>query len=284
MGRKSFRYEDFNQDVIVRSFLLGLRENFNTTTEAICFVSEKVNEIICLETKIRVSMIKESLRRNHDNFLIDYETELIMDCVSPFAQSFEKFTGKKSLDEFIQKHKFYVTPTQINIGFDPISQKQEFIQYVPLFSTLEVILQHEDVLSVLYAENDSNNASTNSDRKKLRSCRDGIALRENDLFSCDKHALQICLYHDDFNIVNPLGNKAQKYKVSAFYFVIGNFSGKYKSRFKDIHLAILSPASLVSKYGYKEILTPLLEDLLKLETLGIKVSFQGVDHTFFGSL
>ena len=177
-----------------------------------------------------------------------------------------------------------MTPTQIDIGFDPISQKREFIQYVPLFSTLEVILQHEDVLSVLYAENGSNNASTNSDRKKLRSYRDGIALRENGLFSCDKHALQICLYHDDFNIVNPLGNKTQKYKVSAFYFVIGNFSGKYKSRFKDIHLAILSPASLVSKYGYKEILTPLLEDLLKLETLGIKVSFQGVDHTFFGSL
>ena len=45
-----------------------------------------------------------------------------------------------------------MTPTQIDIGFDPISQKREFIQYVPLFSTLEVILQHEDVLSVLYAE------------------------------------------------------------------------------------------------------------------------------------
>ena len=114
-GEEVLHYEDFNQDVIVRSFLLGLRENFNTTTEAICFVSEKVNEIICLETKIRVSMIKESLRRNHDNFLVDYETELIMDYVSPFAESFEKFTGKKSLDEFIQKQKFYVTPTQINI-------------------------------------------------------------------------------------------------------------------------------------------------------------------------
>ena len=75
-----------------------------------------------------------------------------MSCVSPFAESFEKFTGKKSLDEFIQKQKFYVTPTQIITGFDPISQKQEFIQYVPLFSTVEVILQHEDVLSVLYAE------------------------------------------------------------------------------------------------------------------------------------
>ena len=76
-GEEVLHYEDFNQDVIVGSFLLGLRENFNTTTEAICFVSEKVNEIICLEIKIRVSMIKESSRRNHDNFLIDYKTELL---------------------------------------------------------------------------------------------------------------------------------------------------------------------------------------------------------------
>ena len=89
--------------------------------------------------------------------------------VSPFAESFENFIGKKSLDRFIQKQKVYVTPMQINIGFDPISQKQEFIQHVPVFSTLEIILQHEDVLSVLYAENDNNSASTNYDRKKLRS-------------------------------------------------------------------------------------------------------------------
>ena len=68
------------------------------------------------------------------------------------------------------------------------------------------------------------------------------------------------------------------------YFVIRNFSGKCKARCKDIHLVILFPASLVSKYGYKEILTPLLEDLQKIGTLGIKVPFQGVDHRLFGSL
>ena len=47
---------------------------------------------------------------------------------------------------------------------------------------------------------------------------------------------------------------------------------------------ILSPASLVSKYDYKEILTPLVEDLQKIRTLGIKAPFQGVDHRLFGSL
>ena len=66
-------------------------------------------------------------------------------------------------------------------------------------------------------------------------------------------------YHDDFNIVNPSGNKTEKYKVSAFHFIIGNFSAKFKSRLKYIHLAVLSPAAFVSKYGYKTILAPLLD-------------------------
>ena len=116
------------------------------------------------------------------------------------------------------------------------------------------------------------------------SFRDGTACKENQLFNSEPNALQICLYHDDFNIVNPLGNKTQKYKISAFYFVIGNFANKYKSLLKDIHLCILSPATFVNKYGYEKILRPLLDDLLKLETEGIKISFEGVDHKFCGSL
>ena len=115
------------------------------------------------------------------------------------------------------------------------------------------------------------------------SFRDGTAHKENQLFNSEPNTLQICLYHDDFNIVNPLGNKIQKDKISAFYFVTGNFANKYKSRLKDIHLCILSPAFFVNKYGYEKILRPLLDDLLKLETEGIKISFEGVDNKFCGS-
>ena len=52
----------------------------------------------------------------------------------------------------------------------------------------------------------------------------------------------------------------------------------------DIHLAVLSPASFVSKYGYKTILAPLLDDIKKLETEGIQVMFEGNQHHFFGTV
>ena len=224
-------------------------------------------------------MIRESLKRNHEGFQIDYETEMIMDFVSPFA--FDKFKGKKSVDNYIQRQRCFISPKKIDIGFNPITQKEESIQYIPLFPTLQAILQHEDALSHLLAENSIPGSGSD---KSILSFRDGTACKENQLFNSEPNALQICLYHDDFNIVNPLGNKTQKYKISAFYFVIGNFANKYKSRLKDIHLCILSPATFVNKYGYEKILRPLLDDLLKLETEGIKISFEGVDHKFCGSL
>ena len=46
------------------------------------------------------------------------------------------------------------------------------------------------------------------------------------------------------------------------------------------------PTSLapVSKYGYKIILVPLLDDIKKLETEGIQVMFEGNQHHFFGTV
>ena len=118
-----------------------------------------------------------------------------------------------------------------------------------------VILQHEDVLGELA----SNCESEHANLETFKSFEDGRYFKENVLFQSNPNALQICLYHNDFNIVNPLGNKTEKYKVSAFYFVIGNFSAKFKSRLKDIHQAVLSPAALVGRSAKIETLSKLLD-------------------------
>ena len=73
-----------------------------------------------------------------------------------------------------------------------------------------------------------NNQSSLGGKKEnnsvIRRYSDGIAYAENKLFSSSGHHLEIILYHDHFNVVNPLENKVSKYKVSAFCFVIGNIS------------------------------------------------------------
>ena len=142
-------------------------------------------------------------------------------------------------------------------------------------------LEHEHVLGEVI-----NNQSSlaGKDNSVIRRYSDGIAYAGNKLFSSTGHQLEIILHHDDFNVVNPLGNKVSKYKLSAFYFVVGNISNKFRSRLKDIHLVLLCPSTLVTEYGYEKLLTPLLEDLYKLETEGLIIKFENQSFTFKGSL
>ena len=108
--------------------------------------------------------------------------------------------------------------------------------------------------------------------------------RENALFTSNEPYLQLIIYHDDFNVVNPLGNKVVQYKSSTFYFVLGNIPRKSRSSLCDINLVMIFPAALISKYGYQLILQPFLEDLEKLETSGIKVVAEGRSTIFRGTL
>ena len=47
---------------------------------------------------------------------------------------------------------------------------------------------------------------------------------------------------------------------------------------------LLSPSALAQKYGYKEILQPVLDDILTLETTGIEIKLGGQEHTFLGTV
>ena len=73
----------------------------------------------------------------------------------------------------------------------------------------------------------------------------GKIFRNDELLHNIIHEIQIVLYHDDFGVSNPLGNKIKKHKTSAcpLLCVLGNISTKYGSRLKDIQLALLYPSA-----------------------------------------
>ena len=96
--------------------------------------------------------------------------------------------------------------------------------------------------------------------------------------------MELILYHDDFNVVSPLGNKTVKYKTSAFYFVIGKLPSKFRSKLCDINLVLLVSAQIVSRYGYKKILQTVLDDIKQFETRGVELTFEGLNHIFYGTV
>ena len=79
--------------------------------------------------------------------------------------------------------------------------------YIPIKMLLRALLKHTDVFAKVL------NGHTSPDHKLCDYC-DGIAFQNNLLFSTDKSTLQINLYHDDFQVVNPLGPRTQTYKLA----------------------------------------------------------------------
>ena len=150
-----------------------------------------------------------------------------------------------------------------------LKKRNDTVQYVPILRTLRLLLNHEDVLVEVFI------GITEQTEGVMKSCNDCEMWRKDALFTSDEPSLQLILYHDDFNVVNPLRNKVVKYKSSAFYFVLGNIPSKLRSRLSDINLVMILSATLISKFEYQLILQPFLEDLEKLQTSSVKVADEG---------
>ena len=83
------------------------------------------------------------------------------------------------------------------MDFDSVSQKEDSIQYLPRESTLRAILNCEDVLAQILQQNENNNGV-------YKLFRDGAACKINLFLNSTPNVLELCIYHDDFSIVNLL--------------------------------------------------------------------------------
>ena len=86
---KVFASEDY--DSLIGEFLLELREKFNVTTAATCFVAEKLNYL----SEINRKTLRKTFFNNLDeNIELNYEAKAILHVNSPFQRMCERFRGK----------------------------------------------------------------------------------------------------------------------------------------------------------------------------------------------
>ena len=261
---------------IAADILLELRENYNCTTKATCFIAEKIAQILEIDRKILKQQISESMKHKMPGTLLDYETAAILQSPSVFHQPFNDFKGEKCLSRYIERKLTYVKPLPIEVTNEESSEKG-IVQYVPILKTLEVLLEHGDMLEMV-------TEMSQSDDEYMKNYCDGAVYATNDLFCKEPLALQIILYHDDFGVVNPLGNKTVKHKMSAFYFQLGNLHMKYRSKLSDIQLLMIFPAKMMNIFGYASLLKPLIDDLHLLEMNGIDVFLSHQSFKFYGTV
>ena len=163
---------------------------------------------------------------------------------------------------YYREHLPYVAPKQYSFTDEPAETSA--FQYISLIDSLKVLLRNDEVQTQIM----------NPERGRsghLRSFRDGTLYREHSVFSIYNYSLEIILYSDEFEVVNPLGPHKKKHKMMAFYFTLGNFHASIKSQKPAMLLLALCKSIDIQKHGFIKIAGLINSEIGILENDGLAV-------------
>ena len=221
-----------------------------------------------------VQNLKAKVVSTLDAIGVDQENQNYQDLLAEFDGNKALFHGldtKYKQEQFLAEHLGIVHPKTVFLGFryDTRTERKsgnskqvlvpETFQYVSILSTLGMVLGDLD------AVHEIENGHLSSDNRMRDYC-DGQQFKTHPLFSTNLKAIQISLFFDEFEVVNPLGSKRGIHKIGAFYYTLKNFHPRLNSSLRNIHLLALCNCLDLKKYGFDPILAPFVSELRKLES------------------
>lgn len=265
--------EEDGSNVVVEyiaSLLLKLESVHNVSVRCI---DELVDDLHFIANSAPISSVKSiivsHLMKNNQTIDDTVVTSLVeelcnsnplsaaLSSAGPLSSSFKRRQYYKEKFEVVEPVEYILEP----------NEKRSF-QYVPVLKSLIHILGKEDLREkVLSKEKDKSST-------KYESYQDGTIYKDNSFYSEDLR-ITLVLYIDDFEICNPLGTSRKKHKITALYWVFGNIPHSSRSTLTSVYLALLCKAVDIKRFGYKEVLAPLLKDIAILERDGIYLSSVG---------
>lgn len=147
--------------------------------------------------------------------------------------------------------------------------------YISLLETLHVLFCNKSYYNTFFSTRNTNTQDLNT----IEKFADGSKFKNCELFQNDSHAIQIQIFFDEFETVNPLGSKTSKHKLGGIYFIIGNLPPHFNSSLQFIHLLALFHSSHIKKGNFDKILSPIVKELSILETEGILVDNKRIRGT-----
>ncbi len=118
----------------------------------------------------------------------------------------------------------------------------------------------------------------------MKDYTDGDQFKSRELSSLS--TLRLHFYIDEFEIVNPLGSKRGKHKLTAVYFKLGNIDKKYTSKLENIYLSSLIRHRNIEEdlTNYNNLFQPLIKEVTCLETEGVTLSCNGESRILYGTV
>lgn len=218
-------YEDVADDsgtVYIKSYaslILKLQEKYSlpeSTVQSILDDFSTYFELTNNYTQIKVTSV---LSENGVQPELVHEIETTLGN-NVFQMARKELNSKCKQFNFFCNNFSVVKPVTYNLGRNNNGSDCSF-EYVPLLDTLRLLLRDKEVQEMVY-ENTSTRTQVMEDFK------DGAYFINHPLNSSEQPWLQIILYFDEFEVVNPLGGHKKKHKIAAFYYTLGNIHYKFR--------------------------------------------------------
>lgn len=269
--------KEFTQSVAL--FLLKLQSKYlipNSTIQVIveqmCFLNQLGNENTkkCIVTQLQTAGIGLGLADERCNELAqDIMTDVSeLGCsLAPASDSqhFQSPECGKLRSGYMRKKYWkenfkYVSPESIYLG-EPNGGKKEYCHYVPILETLKLMYEDKSVQNHIIP--------VDKERSGYSDIQDGKVFRQNTFYQRNPDALQVMLFQDGFEVVNPLGSSRNKHKMLGVYCTLGNIDARCRSQIDPIQLVLLCKEKTLKKIDSQRVFSRLITDLKHLEENGI---------------
>nr|XP_054930443.1 uncharacterized protein LOC126537830 isoform X1 [Dermacentor andersoni] len=240
---------------------LRLLSERHVPSSTVQIISEAIYDIQNANASAMASCLKEKLREkavNSDDIdkLIDetFESDYVL---ALHRAPDGVFRTEHSRSSFFKKEFLYVSPVEILLGKNKKNKNATF-HYVPILSTLEAMLENEDVISPC-------DRILPETPGVLKDFTDGNMFQSIPLYKEHPEALKLILFQDAFEVVNPIGSAKKKHKLLAVYLILGNLYPWKRYAAHSLKLCLLCNENDLAYFGQAKVFMPLLDDLKKLE-------------------
>jgi hypothetical protein len=263
-------------DMLYAQYLLSLETMHRLTEKAVDVVHNNTEQLITHFLNKQKDAFKGLLTTQ--NVQVEGLDDISVDT------GHAKFSSRYKRTKFLVNECNLIQPQEVLLGTRDreirgvLKTVRDMGYIIPLKGLLQSLVNMPEVLNCI------DNPHNSTDEYLWDIC-DGEYVRTHPLFSTNRNALQIMLYMDDLEIVNPLGAHTRKHKMSMFYVTLLNIPPEYRSRLSSIYLLAIAKTQQLKRHGLNKILRDFIETINLMSSTGIELIINSeTRRTFKGGL
>ena len=263
--------EEINKESFLRNFalfFLRLQCRYNVPVSTVDLIAREIDNLhqLGLETCARALR----LRLRGENMESESVDEIVSeikknDVFNISLNSDDGILRSQHKRELFYKNNFrYVDPVQKFLGYNQYGKPCKF-HYVSLKQTLMSLLQDKSVMECL-------ESSSFVEQEVFRDLHDGKVYKH--ICQTVEHSsfLELILYQDAFEVVNPLGSARKIHKVVAVYMALANLPSYARTTIDNLQLVILCREVDFTYFGQDKVFKFLVDELRDLEIHGVCIN------------